>query len=115
MSEKRTVEDYIAGTNPEVQEILERIRLDVSTAIPEATQQVSYQMPCFKLRKIFFYYGAFKKHIGIYPPMNLNKDLVERTKPYRNEKGNLSFPYNQPIPYALILEVALALAEEHGQ
>lgn len=112
---KDPIIDYINQFPVEVRMILEGIRDQVTKAIPDATEKISYQMPSLRKKKVFFYYGAFKNHIGIYPPLNQHPDLIERTAKYRNEKGNLSFPYKEAIPYDLILEVARALDEEYNQ
>ena len=69
-------------------------------------------MPAFKLSRIFIFYAAFQKHIGVYPPLHADPDLVAELTPYRGEKGNLKFPLDQPMPYNLIARVAKALADQ---
>jgi uncharacterized protein YdhG (YjbR/CyaY superfamily) len=107
------MDDYIASAPAEVQRILEEIRRVARAKVPEATETISYQMPAFKLRKVFFYFAAFKSHIGIYPPVRGDKDLQKALLPYRGEKGNLRFPLSQPMPYDLIGRVVSALSREH--
>ncbi len=82
--------------------------------VPEAVETISYQMPAFRLKRIFFYFAAFKKHIGVYPPVSGDDDLMQALLPYRNDKGNLKFPLDQPMPYDLIGRVAEALARQHS-
>ena len=60
----------------------------------------------------FLLFRAFKKHIGIYPPVKGDKSLQEAVLPYRGEKGNQRFPLDRPMPYELIGRVASALARE---
>jgi uncharacterized protein YdhG (YjbR/CyaY superfamily) len=74
---------------------------------------MSYNMPTFKHERVFFYFAAFKKHIGIYPLVTQDAYLVQELAPYRGEKGNLSFPYGEPLPIELIGRVALALSREY--
>ena len=57
--------------------------------------------------------GRNKKHIGIYPPVTQDAALVKELSPYRGEKGNLSFPLDQPLPIDLIGRVAVALHQEY--
>lgn len=109
------IDDYIASAPVEVQGILEEIRRIAKTQVPKATETIRYQMPAFKLRKVFFYFAAFKNHIGIYPPVEGDKDLRNALLPYRGEKGNLRFPLSQPMPYDLIGRLVLALSREHGE
>ena len=63
---------------------------------------------------MFFYFAAFKKHIGIYPPVKGSATLQKRLARYRGPKGNLQFPLDEPMPYALIAQVAKTLAREYG-
>ena len=62
--------------------------------------------PCF---------AAFKKHIGIYPPLQNDRVLMNELPPYRGEKGNLKFPLNEPLPYELIERVVVALAQQYKE
>jgi len=47
------------------------------------------------------------------PPVTEDAALVKELAPYRGEKGNLSFPLNQPVPIDLIGRVAVALHREY--
>jgi uncharacterized protein YdhG (YjbR/CyaY superfamily) len=58
-------------------------------------------MPTFALTRDIVHFGAFKGHIGLFPPVR-DPELISQTLGYRGEKGNLRFPIDQPIPYALI-------------
>lgn len=109
-----SIDDYIASASPDVQSILEEIRQLVQARVPHAAETISYQMPAFKLGKTFIYFAAFKKHIGIYPPVKGDESLRKALLPYRGEKGNLKFPLDQPLPYDLIGRVAEALAQQHS-
>lgn len=105
-----SIDDYIAAASPDVKPILEAIRKLIQANVPNAQETISYQMPAFKLRRTFIYFAAFKQHIGIYPPVKNDAALIKELLPFSNEKGNLKFPLNQPIPYELIGRVAVALA-----
>ena len=107
-----TVDAYLATVSPEVHPILEEIRALVKRTVPDAQETISYQMPAFRLKRVFFFYAAFKQHIGIYPPLQTDEALLQELQPYRGEKGNLKFPLDQPIPYDLIARVAAALAQQ---
>lgn len=98
----KDIDDYIALFSPEVQAILQKIRLTIKHAAPEAKETISYRMPAFALDGILVYFAAFKKHIGLYPPVRGDAKLEKSTSKYAGEKGNLRFPLNEPIPYDLI-------------
>jgi uncharacterized protein YdhG (YjbR/CyaY superfamily) len=98
----KTIDDYIGTFSPQVQEILENIRRIIRKAAPEAEETISYQIPTFKLHGALVHFAAFKNHIGFYPPVRGDVALMKAVSPYAGEKGNLRFPLDQPIPYALI-------------
>ena len=91
-----TVDEYLAAAAPDARRVLRRIRALVAAAVPDAQQVISYQMPAFRMRRVFFYYAAFKSHIGIYPPVKGSAALDKALQPYRGPKGNLKFPLDQP-------------------
>ncbi|HNI89504.1 MAG TPA: DUF1801 domain-containing protein, partial [Leptospiraceae bacterium] len=62
--------------------VLEEIRKIVKAQVPKAEETISYQMPAFKLKKVFFYYAGFKNHIGIYPPIKKDKKLLKELAPF---------------------------------
>lgn len=108
-----TQDDYIASCQVEVQPLLRALQARVESLLPHATRCVRYQMPAFKATNVFFYFAAFKKHIGIYPPVKNDADLIRDLAPYRGAKGNLSFTLNQPLPMPLIDRVILALHTQY--
>jgi uncharacterized protein YdhG (YjbR/CyaY superfamily) len=94
-----SIDEYIASFPPDVQAILERIRLTIRNAAPDAEEAISYRIPAFKLHGILVYFAAFRKHIGLYPPIRGDAKLEKAISIYAGEKGNLKFPFDQPIPY----------------
>ena len=98
----KSIDEYSATFSPEVRSILERIRLTIRNAAPEAQEAISYQIPTFTLSGALVYFAAFKNHIGFYPPVRGDARLVKAIARYAGEKGNLRFPYDQPIPYRFI-------------
>ena len=64
-------------------------------------------MPAFRLHGILVYFAAFNAHIGVYPPVSGDTSLEKALSPYAGPKGNLKFPLDQPIPYALIKRIVL--------
>ena len=96
------IDEYIATFSPEIRAILEKIRLTIRTAAPDAEEAISYRMPTFEQNGVLVHFAAFKNHIGLYPPVRGDEELGEALAPYAGEKGNLRFPLDQPIPYGLI-------------
>jgi uncharacterized protein YdhG (YjbR/CyaY superfamily) len=104
-SAPETVDEYIAGFPPEVRTILRKIRRTVKAAAPEARERISYRIPAFTLDGTLVYFAAFKKHIGFYPPVRGDARLEKAVARFAGEKGNLRFPLEEPIPYALITRI----------
>ena len=109
----KTIDEYIAAFPPEVQAILRKIRATIKKAAPDAEERISYQMPTFTLNGPLVYFGAFKKHIGLYPPVRGDENLMSEISIYEGEKGNLRFPLNKPIPYALISKIVKVRIREN--
>ncbi len=97
-----TIDAYNAGFPPEKREVLEKIRATIRKTAPEAEEAISYRMPTFMQNGVLVHYAAFKNHIGLYPPISGDLDLIQAAAIYAGEKGNLRFPLDQPIPYDLI-------------
>jgi uncharacterized protein YdhG (YjbR/CyaY superfamily) len=104
-SPPRNIDEYIASFSPEVQAILQKIRLTIKEAAPQAEEKISYLMPTLALKGNLIHFAAFKQHIGLYPPVRGDEKLQADIAPYAGEKGNLKFPLDQPIPYALIKRI----------
>ncbi|MBN1513561.1 MAG: DUF1801 domain-containing protein [Phycisphaerae bacterium] len=98
----QTVDEYIAASAPEVRAILEKVRQTVRRAAPRAEEGISYRMPVYKLYGVVVWFGAFKGHIGLYPPVRGDAALRKASAPYAGPKGNLRFPLDRPVPYGFI-------------
>lgn len=97
-----TIDEYISAFPPEVRAILQKIRKIARRAAPDAQETISYRIPAFKLNGVLVYFAAFKKHIGLYPPVRGDARLEKALARYAGEKGTLRFPLDEPIPYPLI-------------
>jgi uncharacterized protein YdhG (YjbR/CyaY superfamily) len=104
------IDEYIGKFPPDVQAILQKIRTTVAKAVPQAQEKISYRIPAFVLDGTVIYFAAFKKHIGVFPPVRDPK-LKKEVARYAGPKGNLQFPLTERIPYALIGRIAKAQAK----
>ena len=114
-SDFSTIDQYIASAAPAVRPILNEIRRVAKRAVPQAQETISYKLPALKLERTFFYFAAFKEHVGVYPPLTADVNLRKQLAPYANEKGNLKFPLGEAMPYALIARVAAALSKQYSK
>ncbi len=112
-SPTRDIDDYISRFPPEVQKVLQTIREIIRKQLPDASEAIKYQIPTFVQDGNVVHFAAFKQHIGMYPPVRGDAKLKKDLAPYANEKGNLSFPLDEPMPYPLIRRVVQQLVKSH--
>lgn len=98
----KTIDEYIAGSPPEVQEKLQRIRAVIRAAAPDAAEAIKYQIPTFVLRENLVHFAAFQKHIGFYPTHSGIAAFSGELAGYQTAKGSVQFPLDKPVPLALI-------------
>lgn len=100
-SDTRAVDDLVGQRPPAARLILDTLRRLVRDIAPEAQERVSYGMPSFFDHGVLIHFDAFKKHLGVYPPVN-DPALADEVAPFAGPKGNLQFPLDRPVPYELI-------------
>lgn len=104
-------DEYAEAFPPRVRSILRKVRATIRRAVPEAEERISYRMPAYRLNRDIAYFGAFKHHIGFFPPVRGDAALKKAAAPYAGPKGNLQFPLDEPIPYALIARIVKSHAK----
>lgn len=101
-----TVDDYINQFDDEVRARLLQIRELVRVEVPEATESLSYGLIGYKLnKKTLVYFGGFKNHIGLYATPNGHEAFAEEFSKYKQGKGSVQFPLDQPLPTDLVKRV----------
>ncbi|HEY9259628.1 iron chaperone [Chitinophaga sp.] len=100
-----TVDEYIAGFLPDIQQLLEQVRATVKKSAPAATETISYGMPAYKQNGVLVYFAAFKNHIGFYPTPSGTEEFKAELAKYKSGKGSVQFPIDQPMPLALIAKL----------
>ena len=112
----KTIDEYIKASPKDVQGILQRLRLTIRKAAPEAVETISYQMPTFKLNgKGLVYFAAFKNHIGFYPIPSGIEAFKKELSRYKQGKGSVQFPIDKPIPYDLVRRIVRFRAKENRE
>jgi len=101
----KEIDAYIAGFPPDVQEILEKIRMTIRKAAPDAEETISNQMPTFTLKGNLVHFAAFKKHIGFYPAPTGIEEFKDELSVYQGGKGSVQFPLDRPMPFDLIRRI----------
>ena len=105
---------YLAALQPAQARALRKVLAIVRKTVPGAKPVISYGIPAFRQDRVFIFCAAFKRHIGVYPPVR-DAALRLQVKPYANAKGNLAFSLDEALPLALIARVARMLARERAR
>ncbi len=93
---------YIAAFPDEIQQRLNLIRETTRQAAPEATEKISYSMPTFYLKGNLVHFAGYQNHIGFYPAPSGIEVFQKELSVYKNAKGSVQFPHDQPLPLDLI-------------
>jgi uncharacterized protein YdhG (YjbR/CyaY superfamily) len=109
-----TVEDYILSFPTEVQERLQLVRQLIKENAPEAMESISYGMPAYKLNnKPLVYFAGYSRHIGLYATSTGHKQFKDELSVYKQGKGSVQFPLNQPLPMDLIARIVQFRVQEN--
>ncbi len=101
----KTIDEYIALAAPDVKEYLERMRLAVRQAAPEAQESISYEMPVYKQDGVVAYFGGFTKHVSLFPGPDAIAAFKEELAGYKTSRGTIQFPIGKPLPVTLIKKI----------
>ncbi len=102
-----TLDEYLDSVRQDIREKLQQICDIVSEAAPQAEARISYNMPAYFYNGRLIYFCAFKKHIGFYPAsMKVFSEFQNELKEFKQSgRGTIQFPYDQPLPIALIKRI----------
>jgi uncharacterized protein YdhG (YjbR/CyaY superfamily) len=109
----RTIDEYISGYPDDVQEILEKIRMTIRKAAPEAQETIKYGIPTFTLNGNLVHFAAFKNHIGFYPTPSGIEKFRKELSVYEGAKGSVQFPLDKPMPLSLISKLVKFRVKEN--
>ncbi len=107
-----TVDGYLAGFDGEVRTRLDTMRELIRSAAPEATESISYGMPAYRLDgKPLVYFAGYVGHIGFYATPNGHEAFAAEFARYRQGKGSVQFPHDEPVPADLVRRVVAFRAQ----
>lgn len=110
------IENYIIKFPNDVQVILRKIRKLIKDNAPEAEESMAYGMPGYKTnKKPLVYFAAYKNHIGFYATPTGHNTFKDELSKYKQGKGSVQFPLNQPIPYELIEKIVQFRVKENEE
>lgn len=105
-SSQREVDVYIEKFNGDTRRRLEALRKLVRDVSPDAVESISYGLVGYKRNgKPLVYFGGFEKHIGFYATPNGHAAFADDFANYKQGKGSVQLPLDQPLPVELIKRV----------
>lgn len=100
------VDAYIAEFSGLTRKRLEEIRAFILDEIPMVEETISYKMPAYKYKgKILVYFAGYAKHIGFYATPTGHSEFKDELAVYKQGKGSVQFPLDQPLPESLIRRI----------
>lgn len=109
----KSIDEYIETFPEDIQVILKKVRQIVHSAVPEAEEVISYQLPAFKYHGFILYFGAYTNHFSISAPPPTFEVFKKELEGYEVSKSAVKFPYEKPVPVELISEIAKYRAKKN--
>ncbi len=101
-----TVEEYLDGFDGEIRARLLRMRELVRAAAPDAVESMSYGLVGYKLHgKPLVYFGGLTHHVGFYATPTGHEAFAAQLAPYKQGKGSVQLPLDQPLPEDLVTRI----------
>lgn len=108
-----SIDEYIQTFPQETQQLLNTIRKIIHTAVPDAQEKISYNIPAFNFNNRYLvYFAGYKNHVSVYPIPNGTAAFQKAIEPYRHGKGTVRFSLHKPIPEALVRQIVMHLLAE---
>jgi uncharacterized protein YdhG (YjbR/CyaY superfamily) len=101
-----TVTEYIEAASQEAQKHLREIRAILKKVAPDASETLKWGSPVFEEKRILFSYSAHKAHLNFMPTGPALEPFQKELAAYKTGKDTIQFPYDKPLPKALIRKIA---------
>lgn len=102
----KTVDEYIEAAPKEAQAKLREIRAILKEVAPAAKETIKWGYPVLEEERILFSFSAFKNHLNFMPTRSTLGQFEEELKDYKTGRDTIQFPYDKPLPKALIKKIA---------
>lgn len=114
LTQIKSIDEYLTSFPENIQTRLQQLRAIVNELAPNAVESIGYGMPAFKLNgKPLVYFAAFEKHIGFYPIPSGMIAFKKELAIYKQGKGSVQFPLDQPLPIELIRRIVAFRVKEN--
>ena len=111
----KNVDEYLAAFPEDTRRVLEQVRAVIKTAASGATETISYGIPTYKLNGVLVYFAGYQNHIGFYAAPTGHAAFKKELAPYKQGKGSVQFPLDQPMPLKLITKIVQFRVKENEE
>ena len=101
-----TVSAYIDAAPRPAQLKLRELRALLRDVAPDATEAIKWGSPVLEQERILFAYTAHRLHMNFMPTGSALAPFKEDLAGYKTGKDTVQFPYDKPLPKALIRRIA---------
>ncbi|MBW3518611.1 iron chaperone [Flavobacterium sp. NKUCC04_CG] len=92
------VDQYINGISSEYFDCAIELRNIIKSALPQAEEVISYNMPAYRYRKILVFFAVYPSHIGFYPTPSAITAFKDDLSTYKCSKGTINSPMKNRFP-----------------
>jgi uncharacterized protein YdhG (YjbR/CyaY superfamily) len=117
MKKPATINDYILFLPDWQRETVQKVYDMIRNAVPkEATAGISWWVIMFSYHGLLIWLGAAKKHCALYwTTGTLVDQLGDELAKYDISKGTIRFPFDKPLPVALVKKIVKIRVKENEE
>jgi uncharacterized protein YdhG (YjbR/CyaY superfamily) len=105
-SQPTTISEYIAAAPKEAQSMMRELLAILKEVAPNATEAIKWRTPVLEEKRILFSFSAYKSHLNFMPTGQSMEPFKKELAEYKTGKDTIQFPYDKPLPKALIKKIA---------
>ena len=113
MKKPNSVDEYIDSFPKKTQKLLKQMRSTIKKAAPKTEEKISYAMPGYLYNGMLVYFSGYKNHIGFYATPTGHKKFIKQLAKYKQGKGSVQSPINEPLPLKLVEEIVKFRVKEN--
>jgi uncharacterized protein YdhG (YjbR/CyaY superfamily) len=109
-----TIDAYLEWVPQEMRDALEKLRVVIRKAAPEAVEAIGWGMPMFKLKGNLVGFAAFKEHCSFFPMSTTVMEAFDNElASYDTSKGTIRFKPGKPLPALLVKKMVRERIKEN--
>ena len=108
------IDDYLATIPDDKRVALARLRAQIRTAAPDATEAISYGRPAFRLGERYLVgFGATQRSCSFYAGRAPVRACADDLASYRVWEGTINLEPDRPLPADLVTRLVDVRLEEY--